>query len=56
MAEEAIIEGVALTLWRVIRDSHPETKQTVETELQLFGKCLDAVENKKPIQVSPLNL
>lgn len=54
MADETIKEAVALTLWRVIRDSHPNTKQSVETELDLYGKCLEAVENKKPMRVAPI--
>lgn len=35
--------AVALEVWKLVRASHYDAAATLEGDLALFGKCLDAV-------------
>ena len=51
MADYKMPEEIALELWKTIRSSTQHTlaiTQSVDTELALFKKCVDAVRESLP--------
>lgn len=46
-------EAVAFAMWRVIRDTSGQREaRELDGDFALFARCLEAVENKKPMRVS----